>query len=286
MLSRTQRFLLEDGVNFCYIDESGTGQEPIATMVGIIVDAGRMKSTKLDWVHLLQTLSEVTGRQITELHTSDFYNGNNVWRGLAGSVRADVIGAILEWLADRKHHIVYSSVVKESFSKAVEAGGLPSELHTAWRFMGFHLTLAIQRCSQLEKGTKGNTFLVFDNQECEKVRFNDIVKNPPQWSDAYYGRDETQQQLDQIIDVPAFQDSKEVELLQLADFLAFFLRRYAEIQEGLVPAKYPDEAKRIAGWIQQVKGRSIGVQHIYPKRQRNKAHEVFCHYAPKSIRDL
>lgn len=42
-----------------------------------------------------------------------------------------------------------------------------------------------------------------------------------------------QKQLDQIVDVPYFGDSREVVLIQVADFAAFFLRRYAEIQEGL-----------------------------------------------------
>jgi len=283
---RNERSLLEGGVNFCYSDESGTGQEPIATMVGIIVDAGRMHQTKLDWKELLQILRRATGRNITELHTADFYNGNNVWRGLAGPVRANVTSAILKWLADRKHHIVYSSVLKDAYFKALETGEVPEELHTPWRFLGFHLTLAIQRYSQPEEKNKGNTLLVFDNQERERVRFNDLIKNPPAWSDAYYGRGDTQEQLDQIIDVPVFQDSKDVELLQLADFLAFFLRRYAEIQEGLVPAKYRDEEERIGSWIQQARYRSIGVAHIYPRRQPNEAHNVFCCCAPDSIRKL
>ncbi len=255
-------------------------------MVGIVVDSGRMHVTKKDWIELLQISSKVTGRHITELHTADFYHGNDVWRGLKGSIRANVISEIFNWLADRKHHIVYSSVLKEAYFMAKEAGELPRELHTIWRFLGFHLTLAIQRYSQPEKRNKGNTFLVFDNEERERVRFNDIIKTPPAWSDAYYGRGTKQQQLDQIIDVPAFQDSKDVGLLQLADFVAFFLRRYAEIQEGLVPAKYKDEADRIEDWIKQASDRSIGVAHIYPRRQRNEAQEIFYRHAPKCIRDL
>ena len=281
-----KRLLVEGAVNFCYCDESGTGQEPIATMVGIVVDAGRMHLTKSNWTELLGVLRKITGKEIAELHTSDFYSGNGVWRDMDGQSRSDVITEILKWLADRKHHIVYSSVVKQSYLEAREAGTLPKELDTTWRFLGFHLTLAIQRYSQSEERNKGNTFLVFDNQERERVRFNDIVKNPPEWSDAYYGLDKKQQRLDQIIDVPAFQDSKEVELLQVADFLAFFLRRHAEIQEGLVPAKYHDEQEKMAGWIAKLRERSISVVHIYPKVRRTDAHNYFYRYAPPSIRNL
>lgn len=278
-----KRCLIDDGVNFCYIDESGTGEEPIATMVGVLVDSGRMRSTKQDWADLLQILSNIIQRPVRELHTAEFYHGNGVWRGMDGDQRSAVITVILDWLADRKHHIVYSSVIKESYYDALKAGQLPNELNTLWRFMGFHLVLALQRCGQKEEKNKGNTFLQFDNQECERVKFPELIKNPPEWSDAYYGRVNSQQQLNQIIDVPAFQDSKEVELLQVADFLAFFLRRHAEIQENLVPPNYPDEKDKVAKWFNKLQERSIGIQHIYPRKKRTEAHEIFIRHAPACI---
>ncbi len=43
-------------VKFCYCDESGTGDEPLAMMVGVIVDAQRMHCTKHDWESLLSSL--------------------------------------------------------------------------------------------------------------------------------------------------------------------------------------------------------------------------------------
>lgn len=33
-------------MKFCYVDESGTGDEPYAVMVGIVVDTQRMHVTK------------------------------------------------------------------------------------------------------------------------------------------------------------------------------------------------------------------------------------------------
>ena len=273
-------------MNFCYSDESGTGSESIATMVGILVDTSRMHLTKQHWNELLEILRGIIGHDIAELHTSNFYSGNGVWRGMDGPMRATVIAAILDWLAERKHHIVYSAVMKDSYYKAVELQELPKELNSPWRFLGFHLTLAIQRYSQSKLRNKGNTFLVFDNQERERARFSDIVKNPPEWSENYYKPKKNEQPLNQIIDVPAFQDSKEVELLQVADFLAFFLRRYAEIKEGLVGPKYTDEEEKISGWIAQLKKRSIGSAHIYPKVRPTEAHTLFYRYAPRSIREL
>jgi hypothetical protein len=75
-----QNYPTGDAMKLCYCDESGTGDEPIAVMVGVLVDSQRMHITKQDWNGLLVHLSNVANRQITELHTRDFYAGNGVFR--------------------------------------------------------------------------------------------------------------------------------------------------------------------------------------------------------------
>lgn len=286
-MTRSKRALQEGGVNFCYSDESGTGDEPIATMVGIVVDALRMHVTKSDWVELLESLSGLTGRNIAELHTANFYNGNGVWRQLIGSVRSQVTTAILDWLTARKHQIVYASLYKTTYFEALEAQEIPEELNTPWRFLAFHLALAVQKYSQPEPKNKGNTILVFDNEYREETRFIDLVLNPPEWSDEYYVRKKKSSQLDQIVDVPYFHDSKHLPLLQVADFLAFYLRRYAELQEGVgPPVKFPEEVEKIGACIAQLKQCAIAPSNIYPKRQRSEAQDLFYRHAPASVRDL
>jgi len=154
-------------------------------MVGIIVDASRMHLTKDDWRDLLATLSQMAGRQIAELHTRDFYAGNSVFRGIGGRTRANLITAIFEWLEERRHHVVYSSVVKQSYFDARRRGEVPDELNTLWRFLGFHLILAMQKYCQRERGVKGHTIFIFDNEERERMAFTDLIARPPVWSDEY-----------------------------------------------------------------------------------------------------
>jgi hypothetical protein len=222
-------------MKLCYCDESGTGDEPIAVMVGIVVDAHRMHITKGHWRELLRQLSELAGKEITELHTRNFYAGNGIWRGLSGPQRAGILSAIFTWLCERKHHVVYASVCKAAYAEQYGLQRIPDELNTIWRFLGFHLILAVQRHCQKQASNKGHTIFVFDNEEREKLRFTDIILRPPEWSDEYYARGKKQDQLDQIVDVPYFGDSNDVALIQLADVASFFLRRYAEIKENLVP---------------------------------------------------
>ncbi|MGA2285268.1 MAG: DUF3800 domain-containing protein [Dehalococcoidia bacterium] len=273
-------------VNLCYCDESGIGDEPIATMVGIVVDASRMHLTKVHWEELLKVLSKLAGHQIVELHTRDFYSGNGVFRDIGGEDRSEIISQIFEWLCRRKHHVVYASVLKDSYYAALKAQEIPDELNTPWRFLGFHLVLAMQKRCQRDTKNKGHTIFVFDNEERERMRFTDIITRPPTWSDVYYQREKKQGQLDQIVDTPYFGDSKEVSLIQLADFMSFFLRRYAEIKEQVVAAKYADEEQKIGNWIAKLASRSIGCACIYPKTGRDYAENLFYQNAPDSIRNL
>jgi hypothetical protein len=132
-------------MKLCYRDESGTGDDPIAVMVGVVVDAQRMHVTKEHWTELLVALSRVVGRSIDEIHTRDFYAGNGVWRGMKGPERSQVITEVFNRFEARRHHIVYSSVEKAAYLTSLKAGPVPSELATPWRVMGMHLVLSVQR---------------------------------------------------------------------------------------------------------------------------------------------
>jgi hypothetical protein len=270
-------------MKFCYCDESGTGDEPIAVIVGIIVDAARMHLTKEDWDDLLKVLSSLVHQRISELHTRDFYPGNSIWRSVDGQTRARIISAIFEWLGERKHNVVYSAVMKKRYFASLKSGDIPDELNTPWRFMGFHLVLVVQRAHQGPERNKGNTVFVFDNEERERLRFTDLIQRPPAWSDPYYGRKPKDRPLSQVIDVPFFADSRDVGLIQLADVSAFFLRRYLEIQEGLSKPKYADEVEKVTAWVEALKSRTIGRPHIYLGKGRSDAAELFFRHAPGTI---
>jgi hypothetical protein len=269
-------------VKFCYVDESGTGDEPYAVMVGIVVDAQRMRPTKLDWDGLLRLLGEMVGKPITEMHTRDFYSGNGPWRGIDGPVRARIIDTVLKWIGERKHQVVSCGVDKVRFFEECPSDPRFSEIQTLWRFLGLHLVLSVQKCHQKLPKNKGNTVLIFDNEEREQMRFTDLVLNPPAWTDTYY-RGKKQERLDQIVDAPYFADSRDVPLLQVADFVAYFLRRHAEL-EGGAQERYAGEQDKVSGWASQVLSRSMPQAMIYPKRGRCSCGDLFFEFAPTCIR--
>jgi len=272
-------------MKLCYCDETGTGEEPFAVLLGVVVDASRMHVTKDDWSKFLADLSTKVGQEFQELHTRNFYAGAGIWKALTGQQRSDAIDLFIDWFAERKHHVVFSVIDKARHTKMKAEGKLHPELETVWRSMGFHVALAIQRHFQGERKNKGNTIFVFDEEVKEETRFHELVLNPPAWSESFYSKPKKTSPLDQIVDAPYFADSKNVGLLQVADFLAYFVRRHVEIQENAVPEKYAGEAAKVNGWFNKIKDRTLPFNCMYPKRQRCQTAELFWSLAPTCIRE-
>ena len=272
-------------MKLCYCDETGTGEEPFAVLLGVVVDASRMHVTKTEWGNFLKDLSLKVGQDFQELHTRHFYSGAGIWKALSGQQRSDAIDLFIDWFAERKHHVVFSAVDKKRHAELKIAGKLPKELETVWRSMGFHVALAIQKNFQGEQKNKGNTIFVFDEEVKEETRFHELILKPPTWSESFYNKQKKSEPLDQLVDAPYFADSKNVGLLQVADFLAYFVRRYIEIKENAIPEKYNGEAAKITAWFKKIKARTLPYQCMYPKKQRCATAEVFWSLAPSSIRD-
>ena len=113
-------------------------------------------------------------------------------------------------------------------------------------------------------------------------RFIKLLLKCPDWADTYYNRDKKQEQLDQIIDVPYFADSRHVGLIQVADFVSFFLRRHIEIKMG-IQTRYDDEAQYIKEWSAISFNQSVPTSAIYPKKDRCQCSDLFYRYAPSCL---
>jgi len=259
-------------------------------MVGVIADSYRMRPTKEAWSSLLSALSRIIGRTIEEIHTRDFYSGNSPWRDLNGNQRSDIISAIFKWLKFRKHAIVYSAVDKEKFGDSFNDESVACDISTLWRFLALHISLSLQKYFQGSPrgksrtvNQKGNFVLIFDNEVREEKHFTDFILDAPEWTNSYYDRLPKQEKLSQIVDVPHFVDSKDVGLIQLADFICFFLRKHIELQMGYAEPKYEDEKKKVSEWAGIILGQSIPKSNCYLSRGRCACADLFCKYAPDII---
>jgi len=273
-------------MKLCYCDESATGNDNISVMVGIVVDTFRMKPTKDYWTEKLNKLSAIISVELSELHTAKFYKNQGVWRGVDRETKSKIITKIIDWLCKRNHKLVFSVIHKSKYQDKKDQGKIPCEIDNIWKAMGFHIILSLQKEFQKEKSNKGNTLFIFDNKKTEEDHFTKLILNPPDWSDNYYNRKSGQDRLDQIIDVPYFADSKNVGLIQVADFISYLIRRYVELEGGMDRERYRDEKKSINKWIKKLRTIFINYPSMYLKKGRSDTAKIFCNIAPDSIINL
>jgi hypothetical protein len=147
-----------------------------------------------------------------------------------------------------------------------------------------HCLLSIQKHHQRQEKNKGNTVLIFDREVKEESRAAEMVIHPPGWTDAYYGRGPKQGGLDQIVDVPYFADSQHALLLQVADLVAYVLRKHGELVEGLGQEAYVGEQRTVGEWAEAIFAQCIPQAMRYPKKARCQVAEAFWAIAPESLR--
>jgi hypothetical protein len=273
-------------MKFCYLDESGTGSEPFSVMASIIVDSQRMHILKNDWKDLLNFLSEKTKKNIKEFHSRDFYSGNGPWRTLDGNQRKIITIGILEWLKKRKHAVCFCAVDKDGYFKEYKSNQKMKDIGSLWSFMALHHLLSLQKYYQKSPGVKGHTLCIFDNEPTELNRISNLSINPPDWTNSYYLKNKKTDKLSHIIDVPYFGDSEKINLLQIADLLAYLIRVYIELKEGKVTPKYADHIKDVTIYMELICKLSIPSSATYPKIKRCECSNLFYKYAPPAIKDL
>jgi Protein of unknown function (DUF3800) len=206
-------------VKFCYVDESGKGEEPILVLTGIVADAYRMHVTKADWLEILAELSQILNRPIEEFHTHQFYRGNSIWRRLNGEERTAMLDRILEWLTERNLH------QREARNKG----------HTV---IIFDQGRGAGEVAEIVLKPPPWSDSFYEYERLIRRRHRELP-NP-------------EQPLSMIVDVPYFADSRHVGMLQIADLFAYLLRRYAELRAGLRNEEYSGEADKVARWVSQI----------------------------------
>lgn len=269
-------------MKFCYLDESGMGEGRYLVMAGIIVDATRMHRTKEAWADYLGYLSKAVNQKVTEFHARRFYSGSGSWAQINGPKRAELISAILAWVANRKHDITFSAIDKQAFQQRKASGefeGIPSD----WCAAAVHCLLGLQKYHQREKKNKGHTVVVFDREAKEEGCLTKIVLSPPGWTNSYYDKSRNQEPLDQIVDVPFFVDSEQALLIQVADMVSYILRTYAELENG-GKERYTGEHGKVRAWVTQICERAIPGAMRYPAKGGCLAAQAFRNISPECLR--
>lgn len=255
-------------------------------MVAVVADAHHVFVTRDAWDDFLKWLSKRLGTPIDEFHSRDFYRGQNEYRSMDGHTRKAVISKVLSWLRRRHHKVVFSVVDKKKFSALTASNVDIKTLPSYWCAGALHVTLQVQKAHQKLSKNKGKTILIFDREYREEKPFADLVYGPPVWTDSYYCAKAPRRQLDQVVDIPYFAASDHAPLIQIADLLAYLMRRYGDVSIDPKAKKYVGEKKDLDGWIKQIQQLFFASPKPYPKKPVTVAQTNFDQLAPQWAKDI
>lgn len=266
---------------FAYVDETGYDDvSPFLVMVAVIADGSRLPRTQREFAGLFTSLTEVTGRPLRELKSSDMLPGRGTWRDVQGEVRRNVVSNLCQWVVDRRHKLAVAAL--DRAAHAASEPGCP-ELADEWRAAACHIALQIQRAHQSKTAGKGRTVLVFDDNKRGMDGLVDLIYEPPEWIDHYYERGSGKLPLDQLVDTPFAVKSHHVGLVQVADVFAAVFRRFAELAAGGLSENYPGELGHYAEWIELLRPTLLGREHRWPRAGRSPCADWYRSLAPAAL---
>ncbi len=287
-------------MKFLYVDESGKGEETILVLAGILADAQRMHVTKAEWREILERLSGILKKPVSELHTKELYRGRGIWREMNGEQRSQLIKLLIDWMAARKHHLYFSAIDKELLGNADPNDDRiirhPNGNPNHWMMSALHILLTVQKANQGASKNKGHTVVVFDKGVDEET-ITDLAISPPVWTDSFYGyegeigigkrrRPNPVPRLPNIIDSPYFADSRHAPLVQVADLFAYIIRHYTELVMGRVSEQYNGETEKVAGWMKSLAGFLQKDATRWLKAGGCDCSNLFREIAPEPLREI
>jgi hypothetical protein len=270
----------------CYVDESGNDtKDPCLVMVGIVVDAYRLNRTREEFGEIFNDIQQLFQDNLKEVKGAKVLYGRGRWRNVDLETRKRIVSSLCDWVVERKHHIVLAAIDRERFKQS-DRSRFPEVDDDPWLACSLHIALQLQKKYQSEKKNKGRTFLFIDDDKQKADKLSELLFQPPEWTDSYYGRRRNQARLDQLIDSSFAVKSHHVGLVQVADIYAVILRRYAELHEYERSEEWQGEKSLIDEWVRTLASRMLPKATRWPERAKAPCSKWYNDIAPKSLRAL
>lgn len=225
-------------MKFAYIDESGSTDEgDFFVMAGIVIDAYRLRKCTTTFDELIHTFLSKHPSSPKELKTKTFIAGRSGWSKIAPDERKEFLKKLCILAAEYSEVFVYAL----SFDKILAADTTKLPVKSYWLSAAMFVSSSIQKQMRKISNNKGNTVLVFDDNEKEMKSLSSILSQADEWFDGLYQtqvkkRGKTiwqpmskHMRFDQIINTAFAIKSEHSSLVQVADAVSYVYRRHLEI---------------------------------------------------------
>ena len=270
-----------------YIDESGfvghqpNAEQPVQVVACVLANVYNLHRTMDEFQGTIQFLRD-RHIPLRESKAGDIYRGRHAWHGV-GIERHQVLTQHFQWLAARGHKLILSIIENQKFFDARNGGDPVATLFQAPYVAGaIHMALSVQKRHQAQKKNKGKTVLIFDEQQAFESRVEDLIGEPPEVTDAFYGYEGEGQRLSQILDTAFFAKSHFASLIQVADTVAFVAGAYLRLVQYGGEQAYVGELQRIIEWINVLRQHLVPASQVYPQRH-SAVTDFFRNVAPDDL---
>jgi hypothetical protein len=229
-------------MKFIYVDESGApDQGDVFVMAGLLIDAYRLRKCTEDFDKLLTGFLKKHPGSQTELKTKAFINGSGGWNKIDANERKDFLRQVCAVAASCARVFAVGLSFKQ-FDDACDRGhGQPFK--TYWLGSAMLLASMVQKRGQAEKGNKGLTVFVCDDNKQEMASLSDALYKADPWYDPLYQEGKIKKnksawlpvkngtRFDQIVNSAFAIKSQHSSLIQVSDAAAYIFRRHLELRD-------------------------------------------------------
>jgi hypothetical protein len=120
------------------------------------------------------------------------------------------------------------------------------------------------------KNNKGKAFFIFDQLDEHESQLSELLYNRPSWLNDYFNDHVPEEYLlSEVCDTAYFIRSHHANIVQLADLVAFAIRRYAELFAKNDSERFEGEKDLIMEWYEILKPAFMGSQHVVRKTTKD-----------------
>lgn len=249
-------------MKFIYVDESGgrgSGQSDVFVMCGLMVDAYNLRKKTADFDKRLKPVLQKHPGENPELKTSKFMDGKGGWRNTTLQERKDFLTDVCNLAISNSGKIFGIGLSFSAFKKALTSGHQHPTGQSYWLAAATFTSCLVQKKMQVEKGGKGLTVIIIDNNQKEMPSLSDALYDSDPWFDGLYKVRKKHRntsnwvprkpanRFDHIINTAFAIKSNHSSLIQVADAISYVYRRHLELQNN--KEKWIGEKKYYQGLV-------------------------------------
>lgn len=253
-------------MKFAYVDESGdSSQSDVFVMAAVLIDGVKLRKYTIEFDALLKDFLARHPKAPKELKTKALIQDSDKWSKVPADERKEFITQLIDLAVGCSRIFAYAISFKAFQAETADRDPPCPFAKSYWVSAAMYVTALIQKKNQKEPKNKGQTVLIFDNNDVGMPALSASLYEPNVWYDALYQGTQTKKgkqhwvarkpvdRFDQIINTAFAVRSEHASLVQVADAVSYVYRRHLELTSAA--QGWPGEQAYFEGLVGKLEAR-------------------------------